>query len=153
MTSHRIISASAFLLTAFAVAGCSSGAQSPMGGVPSTVNSLQAGPLVPQDHQGCQTSDGIKVMPCRIAFDMNHPGPANVKVTSGGQNHQTIVEKDDCAARNVATITKTTMHAYSVAAGTASGSCTAHFTQKVHNNDGKGGGGGGGSDLVISNKV
>ncbi len=151
MTLHRTFSASALVLTAFAVAGCSSGAQSPsMGGVPGTVNSMQAGSLLPQDDRGCQTSDGIKVTPCRIAFDMNHPGPVNVRVTSDDRERHTIVERDNCAARNVATITKTMPHTYSVAAGTASGSCTAHFTRRVRNDDGDGGGG---SDLVISNKV
>ncbi len=151
MTLHKTVSASAFLLTAFALAGCGSGAQSPsMGAVPGTTGSMQAGSLLPQDHRGCQDSDGIKVTPCRIAFDMNHPGPVNVRVTTDDRERQTIVEKDNCASRNVATIAKTATHVYSVTAGTATGFCIAHFARKVRDNDGDGGGG---SDLVIHNKV
>jgi hypothetical protein len=150
MTFYRLLGLSLFLVPALAVAGCSGGTQSPsMPGVTGAMGSAPVAPL-PQDRQGCQKSDGIDVLPCRISFDTNHPGPSNVRVTSGGDQRM-LVEKDDCVLRGVATVTMRRMHEYSVAAGTASGSCTAHFTQKVHNNDGKGGGGG--SSLVINNRL
>jgi hypothetical protein len=101
------------------------------------------------DGQQCQTSDGIKVIPCRVRFDAQHPGTKDVEVTSGDNNRQTIKERDNCAARNVATVTQMSNHHYVVAAGTAKGTCTAFFTRGMQHNDGNRQG----STLTVDNQL
>ena len=131
MTLQALRITALFAITSSSLAGCNGGSQMPTAAsLPPVVS--QAGPM---DGQQCQTSDGIKVVPCRVRFDAQHPGSKDVLVTSGDREPRVINERDDCAARNVATVTQASNHHYVVAAGTARGSCTALFTRGMQRND------------------
>jgi len=99
----------------------------------------------PLDRNGgaCQNDGDLHVNPCRIRFDANHTGPMDVVVSNGGGNDrdrgrdrgQQIRESDDCASRDIATLTRDSNNVYTVTAGTVSGSCTANFTDNNRRND------------------
>jgi hypothetical protein len=144
MTLQVFRVASVFAAASSLLAGCATGARTQaMDALPVSAGSQ----TIPMDGQTCQNSDGIKVMPCRVRFDSQHTGARNVEVTSGDNDRQTIKERDDCSARNVATVTRMSNHRYVVAAGPAKGSCTANFTGGMHNDDQ----GRRGSDLTVVN--
>lgn len=145
MTLQAIRIAAVFGIAASLLAGCGTGSQMPVTGALAAPTGSQATPL---DGQMCQNSDGIKVMPCRVRFDSQHSAQ-NVEVTSGDNNRQTIKERDDCSARNVATVTRMSNHRYAVSAGTVKGSCTANFTGGMHSDDQ----GHRGSDLAVVNAL
>lgn len=145
MTLQALRVTALFAFSSASLAGCGGGSQMPSAAtLPQAVS--QASPM---DGQQCQTSDGIKVIPCRVRFDAQHPGTKDVEVTSGDNNRQTIKERDNCAARNVATVTQMSNHHYVVAAGTAKGTCTAFFTRGMQHNDGNRQG----STLTVDNQL
>lgn len=148
MTLHATYGASLFVCASLLLAGCGGTRTQPPIGTP--FNSAQTGSILPQDRQGCRDENGIKVMPCRITFDMNHSGPKNVRVTTGGRDDRKrgIRERDDCTSRNIATLTRVMASVYTVRPGTARGSCTARFTDGMRNDDRTRG-----SDLTIANRV
>ncbi len=53
-----------------------------------TTQSVNRGPAVPADRNGCRHSGGVQISPCVIAFGSKNPGPAIVKVDSS--NHRVI---------------------------------------------------------------
>jgi hypothetical protein len=152
MTLYTTYLTAAFLGTSILLVGCGGSSPTPsMGGLSAPSGTAQTRSLLPQDHQGCQNDGDINVMPCRVRFDANNPGPVNVRVSSGDRrDNHAIKERDDCASRGVATITKVTDRHYMVAAGTSMGSCTAHFDTINHNDDGNNGNG---SDLRVVNEI
>ncbi|MGC1379646.1 MAG: hypothetical protein WA814_01340 [Candidatus Baltobacteraceae bacterium] len=163
MTSTSTIMAATFFGTSLFLAGCGGAAQSPAAaGLPAVLD-MQRQMELPQDHQGCPNDGGITVRPCRIKFDANHSGPQQVMVTHGGDGDRngghTIKERDDCAGRNIATVTRDSNHAYTVTAGTAMGSCSASFDDNGNHGDDRGGNGNGnrgngnGSNLRIVNQI
>jgi hypothetical protein len=119
------------------------------------------------DRRQCQNDGGggdVKVTPCHIRFDANNPGPKDVIVTAnrdGGRDRDrdrghAIKERDNCATRMVATITKDSNHHYTVTAGSAAGSCTAFFRERDDNHGGPGPGDGrgpGGNDAGVLHVV
>ncbi len=118
-----------------------------MGTMPVASNPMRAVSAQPLDGNGggCQNDGDLQVNPCRIRFDANHTGPMEVIVSNGngGGNDrdrdrgrgQQIQERDDCASRNIATLTRESNHVYTVTAGTAAGSCFANFTDNNRHND------------------
>jgi hypothetical protein len=136
-------------------AGCGCGSQAPtMGALPSGSNQMQAPADEGANHQVCQSDSGITVVPCRVKFDSNHPGPRSVMVTSGGQgdgNRHAIKESDDCASRNIAMIARDSNRRYTVTAGSAAGSCSARFSDSGNHNDSDGGQNGGASLRIVNN--
>jgi hypothetical protein len=151
MTSHSTFAA--VLLGASALlTACGGGTQSsPMGALPTGSMPMQS-TLQPQDGAGCPNDGGLTVRPCRIKFDANNPGPTGVTVTRNGDgDRHTIKERDDCASRNIASVMRDTNHRYTVTAGTATGSCTAQFSDGNRNDDGDGGNGG--AQLRVVNKL
>jgi hypothetical protein len=159
MRSAMASGASMLLLASLVLAGCGGGAQTPSMGVPSAAGTtIPALSVFPQDRQACQDDGDIHVMPCRVRFDTNHTSPKEVRVTSDGRDEhdrRIVRERDDCVSRNVATVTKETNHRYTVAPGTAAGSCTAHFEAGMRHDDrgGRGPGGPGDGDLHIENRI
>jgi hypothetical protein len=147
----------AILGASILIAGCGGGSQAPMmAGLPSGSNQMQAPADQGRNHQGCPSDGGITVTPCRIKFNSNNPGPTNVTVTHGGQsdgNRHTIKERDDCASRNIATVARDSNRMYTVTAGSATGSCTAQFSNNGNQNDDGGGGQNGGGTLKIVNNL
>jgi hypothetical protein len=159
MTLRRNHTASLFLATAAALAGCGGGMQTAPGGALSASNPMQAVSLQPQDqgHQNCPNDGGITVRPCRIKFDANHSGPKDVMVSQDGNNdrdNHAIKERDDCASRNIATVAKAFRTVYTVTPGTVKGECTAVFSDRNHDRDhDQDGRGNGGSSLQIINGI
>ncbi len=159
MTLRRNHTASLFLATAAALAGCGGGMQTAPGGAPSASNPMQAVSSQPQDQggQNCPNDGGINVRPCRIRFDANHAGPKDVMVSQGGngdRDNHVIKEKDDCASRNIATVAKAFRTVYTVTPGTVKGECTAVFSDNDRNRDhDQDGRGNGGSGLHIINTI
>jgi hypothetical protein len=153
MTSKTTTAACLFAVT-FLLSACSSGTMS------ATPN-LQSNPMTmaaqPQDRQGCSNNGDLRVSPCRVTFDSGNPGPTDVTVrhrSPDDGNRNRIKERDNCAARNIATIVRDSEHRYTVTAGTVDGSCTAEFDDNGNGNDDHGGKGqGGGSELRIVNKL
>jgi hypothetical protein len=76
---------------------------------------------------GCQNQDGVKVAPCRVAFDTAHPGPDMVVVDSSGK---AVTERDNCASRGIATIASNGDFTFTVTAGSMPGMCFAHFVRR-----------------------
>jgi hypothetical protein len=115
-----------------------------MGTMPVASSPLRAVSAQPLDRNGggCQNDGDLHVDPCRIRFDANHSEPVDVAVDNGGGNDrdrgrgggQQIRERDDCASRDIATLTRDSDHVYTVTAGTVSGSCTASFTDNGRRN-------------------
>jgi hypothetical protein len=66
-----------------------------------------------------------------------------------GDRHR-ITERDDCASRNIATVTRDSNRMYTVTASSMAGSCTANFSDNGNRNDD---GGGNGGNLRIVNKL
>lgn len=138
-------------------AGCSG---APQMGAPNGFASGSNVAQMPADqgrnHQGCQNDGDISVQPCHVTFDANHPGPTDVVINHGGNGdgngdrHQ-IRERDDCASRNIASVTRDSNRMYTVTAGSMTGSCTAEFSDNGNRNDD--GGGGNGGNLRIVNKL
>ena len=165
MTSNTTYIAAMVLGTSLLLAGCSGSAQAPSANSLPTVSNMQRQIELPDDQQGrCQDDGGgdIHVRPCRIKFDADHSGPREVTILhdgDGGNDRGHIIkEMDNCAAGNVATVTRQSNHIYMVAAGTAMGTCTAHFSDNGRHNDdggpGRGGpGNGNGGDLRIVNAI
>jgi hypothetical protein len=150
MTLHAIATASVFALASASLAGCGGGAQlSPTNAFPSSSVSQATA----MDGQSCDGSDGIKVLPCRLTFDSMHPGPKDAVVSSGDNDRQTIKERDDCVARNVATVTRMSNHRYAVTAGSAKGSCTANFVAARQNGMRNDDNGHRGASLTIRNAI
>jgi hypothetical protein len=146
MTLQVFRVASVFAAAASLLAGCGTGARTPAtDALPVSMGSQ----TIPMDGQMCRNSDGIKVMPCQVRFDAQHPGARNVEVTSGDNNRQIIRERDDCSARNVAKVMRMSNHRYVVVAGLARGSCMANFTGGMHDDDQ----GQRGSDLEVVNAM
>ncbi|HXO18187.1 MAG TPA: hypothetical protein VN909_08445 [Candidatus Dormibacteraeota bacterium] len=156
MTLHKTYRALVILGACALFAGCSGSSQMPAAaGLPSVSNSMATPADHGRNHQGCPNDGGIHVMPCRVTFDTNNPGPADVVVTrdgDGGGNHHAIKESDDCASRGIATVTKDTDRLYTATAGSTAGSCTATFNDNGNRND-DGNGRNGGSTLRIVNKL
>jgi hypothetical protein len=115
----------AALISATLIAGCGSGAQSPLLNSPTTT----AGSLAQVNPNACDDHGGLHVRPCRIVFDASNPGPTSVKVRHNGN----ITERDDCAAAGIATIARTSNNTFMVTAGATDGTCTAHFRFKDDN--------------------
>ena len=132
MTLQALRVTASFALASASLAGCGGGgSQMPSAAtLPPPVS--QASPM---DGQQCQTSDGIKVIPCRVRFDAQHPGTKDVLVTTDDRERNVIRERDNCAARNVATVTQMSNHHYVVAGGSVKGTCTASFTRGMQRND------------------
>ncbi|HEY6487219.1 MAG TPA: hypothetical protein VIX83_12615 [Candidatus Cybelea sp.] len=144
MTLTSKLAASASFAASLALGACGGG-QSSMGTMPVASSPMHAVSAQPLDRNGggCQNDGDLHVNPCRIRFDANHLGPMDVVVDNGGGNDrdrgrggpgQQIRESDDCASRDIATLTRDSNHVYTVAAGTVSGSCTANFTDDNRRN-------------------
>ncbi|HEY4433141.1 MAG TPA: hypothetical protein VGM99_01960 [Candidatus Cybelea sp.] len=140
LTSKLVAAAS------LALAGCG-GTESSMGTMPVASSPMHAVWAQPLDRNGgaCRNDGDLHVNPCRIRFDANHSDPMYAAVDNGGGNDrgrgrgpgQRVRESDDCASRDIATLTRDSNHLYTVTAGTVSGSCTANFTgNNGHNRDG-----------------
>lgn len=152
MNLPRISTISTLLWMSASLTACGGGA--PMSNtVPAGANVAQVQPVLPSDRQVCQDEDGIKVLPCRVRFDANHTESRTVRITTGDNDRGVVKERDDCAIRNVATITQQTNHRYTVARGTASGDCTARFVRGDHNRMGHDDGRNGGGELEIVNAM
>jgi len=169
MTSKTTLAASLLAMAFLTLTACSSNGNSAQT-LPSTANNPMVPPAAqPEDHQGCSNDGDLRVNPCRITFDSGNPGPVDVTVSHGdrdgrndGDRHR-IAERDNCASRNIATITSNSQHLYTVTAGTATGSCTASFDDngngrgrgRGRDGDGDHGGGGrnDGSQLRIVNNL
>ena len=163
MTLNSKLVAAASFAASLALAACGGG-QSSMGTMPVASNPMNAGSAQPLDRNGggCPNDGDLHVNPCRIRFDANHSGPMDVVVSNGGGDRdrgrdrgrgrgQQIRESDDCASRDIATLTRDSNNVYTVTAGTATGSCTANFTDNNrHNDDGNRGQNG---DLRILNAL
>lgn len=144
MTMQHFCAVSALVIASASLAGCASGTQ------PSATNALplsNVSQVTPMDGQNCDGSEGVKVAPCRLTFDAKHPGPKEVVVSSGDNDRLAIKERDDCAARNVATVTRMSNHRYVVTAGSARGTCVANFVAGMQNDDH----GHRGADLTVVN--
>jgi len=165
MTSKTTLAASLLATTLLTLTACSGNGNAAQT-LPTTANNPMAPAAVqPQDRQGCSSDGDLRVNPCRVTFDSGNPGPVDVMVTHGNRNGRDdgdshrIKERDDCASRNIATITRDSEHVYTVTAGTATGSCTASFDDNGNgrgrdgNNDHGGGGQNGGSQLHIVNNL
>ncbi len=158
MTFNRTYAGLALLGASALFAGCSGNSQMPAaGGMPSGAASMQNAADHGRDHRGCPNDGGVTVTPCHITFDTNNPGPATVMVThdgrdDGGRNRHRIVERDNCASRNIATIARDGNRVYTVTAGTVAGSCSASFSDdgngNGNRNDDRGPGGGGNLRIV-----
>jgi hypothetical protein len=165
MTAKTTLAASLLAMAFLALTACSSTGNSAQT-LPTTANNPMVPPAAqPEDHQGCSNNGDLRVNPCRITFDSGNPGPVDVTVSHGGRDGRNdgdrhrITERDNCASRNIATITSNSQHLYTVTAGTASGSCTANFDDNGNgrgrdgNDDHGGGGRNGGSQLRIVNNL
>jgi hypothetical protein len=144
--TSKLVAATSFAAS-LALAGCGGG-QSSMGTMPVASNPMSAVSQQPLDGNGggCQNDGDLHVNPCHIRFDAKHMGPMDVLVSdgNGGGNDrdrdrdrdrgQQIRERDDCASRNIATLTRESNHVYTVTAGTAAGSCFAEFTDNNNRN-------------------
>lgn len=152
MNLPKISTISTLIWMSASLTACGGGA--PMSNtVPAGANVAQMQSALPSDRQGCQDEDGIKVMPCRVRFDANHTESRNVRITTGDNDRGVVKERDDCATRNVATITQVTNHRYTVARGTAAGECTARFVRGDRNRMGRDDGRNGGGELEIANAM
>jgi hypothetical protein len=143
MKFGSVYTLSAFIGASFVLAGCGAGQLSSMGSLPA--NSMIGAAQHLQNHvdSGCQDGN-MKVAPCPITFNSSNPGP--IVVTVGRQGNRLVIkETDDCASSGIATLTKIKPRHWSVAAGSTTGSCTAHFTT--------GGGQGNGVALPITNTL
>lgn len=148
-------------ITSFCLPSCSGGTN-PTPNAPNLGNPMTS-PIQAQDRRDCSNDGGLRVTPCRVTFDSGNPGPVNVSVTHGGGRgpddggRHTIRERDDCASRNIATVTPDSGSVYTVTAGSASGSCTATFSDNGNGNGnddhGGRGQGGGGAQLHIVNNL
>jgi hypothetical protein len=121
--------------------------------MPPATSATQLQTALPQDRGDCHDEDGVKVTPCRVKFDANHTDPRMVIITTGDNNHQSVKERDDCAARDIATLTKVTDHRYTVTLGTATGSCEARFERDDHGRMGHNDRGHGGGELEVVNAM
>jgi hypothetical protein len=117
----------AAVIAAALIAGCGSGAQTPLMNNPTAANGSQV--LVNPNADRCDDHGGLRVRPCNIVFNANNPGPTNVTVHHNG----TIGERDNCAAGGIATIARTGGHTFMVTAGASDGTCIAHFRFKDDN--------------------
>jgi hypothetical protein len=154
MTFNRTYAGLALLGASALFAGCSGNSQMPAtGGMPPGATSMQSPSDHGRDHRGCPNDGGVTVTPCHITFDTNNPGPATVMVTHDGRDdrgrdRQRIVERDNCASRNIATIARNSNRVYTVAAGAVAGSCSARFSDDGNGNDDSGPGGDGNLRIV-----
>lgn len=152
MTLQTTSATLALLGALVAITGCSShmpgGAAVPTGTTTFTQPADHG-----RNHQGCQNDGGITVRPCSVRFDANHQGPVEVVVTRNGDgDRHAIRERDDCAARGIATVAKMSNQIYTVTAGASAGTCSARFSDDGMGRD-DGGGRDGGSTLRIVNRL
>jgi hypothetical protein len=156
MTLYKTYSVLVILGASVLFAGCGGGTQMPAaGGLAPGSAPVQ----LPADHgrngQRCPNDGDINVKPCRVTFDTDHPGPTDVTVTHGGRDDgdrgHRIRERDNCASRSIATITRDSNRMYTVTAGSIAGSCSARFDDNGNRNDDHGGRDG--ANLRIVNKL
>jgi len=164
MTAKTTLAASLLAMAFLTLTACSGNGNAAQS-LPTTANNPMVPSAVqPQDRQGCSNDGDLRVNPCRVTFDSGNPGPVDVMVTHGRNGHDDgnrhrITESDNCASRNIATITRDSEHTYTVTAGTATGSCSARFDDNGNgrggdgNDDHGGGGQNGGSQLRIVNNL
>jgi hypothetical protein len=154
MTIHRTNGALVMLGACALLIGCGGSHMPAAGGFAPGSTSMQNPADRGRDHRGCTNDGDVHVTPCRVTFDTKRPGPAQVVVTRDGEgdrNGHAIKERDDCAAGNIATVSRDSNRLYTVTAGSAAGTCTARFSDSGNRNDD--GSRNGGAVLRIANRL